>query len=354
MNIKESPWKVLTYMGLTVAFLLMSREIRAQADFYKGKTITILQGSSAGGTGDLMVRAIVPFLKKYIPGEPTIVNEYMPGGGGRKAANHLFKAARPDGLTIGNIGLGLVTHATLGETGVQYELKKFHYLGSSHSMYHWVFMTWNKAGLSTLEKLRAPTGVRIGAQTVGHAVYMTGRLFAHLIGVKEPKFVTGYSDTELDAALQQGEIDARVRNADAVLVRTPQWVKQGLVDFHAIIEVPAGARHPHFGHLPELGTFARSREERELLRLLRSFRQAGSPYILPPGMPGERVAILREAFRKALRDPEFHAAFKKLVGQDASPLMPEEQEKIIRELPDDPHIIALFKRFTGPDPLPPR
>jgi tripartite-type tricarboxylate transporter receptor subunit TctC len=354
MNVRNQRWKILWCLGLAVSFPCTVQTARAQADFYKGKTISILQGSSPGGTGDLMVQAIIPFLRKYIPGDPTIIREYMPGGGGRKAANHLFRAVRPDGLTIGNIGLGLVTHATLGETGVQYELNKFHYLGSSHSRYHWVFLTWNKAGLSTVEKLRAATGVRIGAQTVGHAVYMTGRLFAYLIGVNEPSFVTGYSDTEIDAAMQQGEVDGRVRNADAIVGRLPHWIGERLVDFHSIINVPLEAKHPHFGYLPELGTFARSKEERELLRLLRDFRQAGSPYILSPGTPGERVAILAAAFRKAYGDPTFHAAFKKLVGQDASPLMPEEQQKVIRELPDDPRIIELFKRFTGPAALPPR
>jgi hypothetical protein len=202
-----------------------------------------------------------------------------------------------------------------------------------------------------VDKLRAASGVRIGAQTVGHANYMTGRLFAHLIGVKELRFVTGYSDTELDAAMQQGEIDGRVRNADAIVGRFPHWIEQRLVDIHAIINVPVEAKHPHFGYLPELGSFAQSREERELLRLLRDFRRAGSPYILAPATPGERVAILQNAFRKTFRDPAFPTAFKKLVGQDASPLMPEEQEKVIRELPDDPKII---ERFTGPDPLPSR
>ncbi len=354
MNATNCRRKILCGLGLALSFALTPRLSEAQVDFYKGKTISILQGSSPGGTGDLMVQALIPFLRKYIPGEPTIIREYMPGGGGRKAANHLFRAAQPDGLTIGNIGLGLVTHATLGETGVQYDLKKFHYLGSTHSRYHWVFLTWNKAGLGTVEKLRAASGVRIGAQTVGHAVYMTGRLFAYMIGVKAPRFVTGYSDTELDAAMEQGEIDGRVRNADAIVGRLPQWIEQRLVDFHSIINVPVDAKHPHFGYLPELGTFARSREEQGLLRLLRDFRQAGSPYILSPGTPGDRVAILQEAFRKTYTDPGFHAGFKKLVGQDASPLMPDEQEKVIRELPNDPKVIELFKRFTGPDPLPPR
>lgn len=354
MKVANHRRKILYCLGLALPLALSAQPARAQAEFYKGKTVSILQGSSPGGTGDLMVQALIPFLRKYIPGEPTIVREYMPGGGGRKAANHLFGAAQPDGLTIGNIGLGLVTHATLGETGVQYDLKKFHYLGSTHSRYHWVFLTWNKAGLGTVEKLRAASGVRIGAQTVGHAVYMTGRLFSYMIGVKAPRFVTGYSDTELDAAMEQGEIDGRVRNADAIVGRLPQWIEQRLVDFHSIINVPIEAKHPHFGYLPELGTFAQSGEERDLLSLLRNFRQAGSPYILSPGTPPERVAILQEAFRKAYRDPAFHAAFKKMVGQDASPLMPEEQEKVIRGLPSDPKVIELFKRFTGPDPLPSR
>ena len=87
----------------------------AQAPFYQGKTITIIQGRDPGGTGDMRVRAMLPFLQKYIPGNPSIVNEYMPGGGSRKAANHVFRSTRPDGLIIGNLGLGMISSALLGE-----------------------------------------------------------------------------------------------------------------------------------------------------------------------------------------------------------------------------------------------
>jgi len=102
----------------------------AQAPFYQGKTIIIIQGRDPGGTGDMRVRAMLPFLQKYIPGNPSIVNEYMPGGGSRKAANHVFKSTRPDGLTIGNLGLGMISSALLGEAGVLYDVDKFFYLGS--------------------------------------------------------------------------------------------------------------------------------------------------------------------------------------------------------------------------------
>lgn len=207
MNGKNLRWKILSFSGLLLSFVFVSQPAQAQADFFKGKTITILQGRRPGGTGDMMVRASIPVLQKYIPGNPTIVAEFMPGGGGRKAANHLFLAASPDGLTIGNIGAGLVTLAVLGESGVQYGLSEFHYLGSPISSYHWVFYTRKEAGFDTVEKLRAASGVRIGAQSVGHAVYTSGRLFAYLFGLKEPKFVTGYSGPEIDLALERGEIE---------------------------------------------------------------------------------------------------------------------------------------------------
>ena len=111
-----------------------------QSQFYHGKTITLVQSSDAGDTSDTMVRATLPTLKKHIPGEPAIKLQFMPGGGGTKAANYIFNNARPDGLTIGRIGGGLVANAVLSASGVLYDLNKLIYLGSAHSTYHWVFI----------------------------------------------------------------------------------------------------------------------------------------------------------------------------------------------------------------------
>lgn len=90
----------------------------AQISFFQGKTVTIIQGRDPGGSGDLRTKALVPFLQKYIPGNPTVIMEYMPGAGGRKAANHLFNTARRDGLVIGNPSIGMISSAVLGESGV--------------------------------------------------------------------------------------------------------------------------------------------------------------------------------------------------------------------------------------------
>lgn len=325
-----------------------------QAPFYQGKTITIIHGRDPGGTGDLRVRALIPLLQKYIPGNPNIVNQYMPGGGSRNAANHLYRSARPDGLTIGNLSAGMVSLAVLGETGVLYDLDKFSYLGSPYSTYHSVFVTRKQAGFNTIEKLRAASGIRIGAQSVGFSTYNEARLFAYILGLKDPRFIAAYAGAEIDPALLRGELDGRATGADSILQRNKEWLEGGLVDFHAIVETPKGDKHPQFPNLPEIDTFARSDKERKLIILQRAFRVSGAPFVVPPGTPKDRVDILQEAFRKTYRDPEFHKEYKKLTGDDATPLLPEAHEKTIREIPREPEVIDLFKKLVGADPLPPR
>jgi tripartite-type tricarboxylate transporter receptor subunit TctC len=334
--------------------LAVPASVFSQVHLYQGKTLTLILSTAPGGTSDMMVKAALPYLKKHIPGQPSIIAEYMPGGGGVKAVNHLYKNVRPDGFTMGNVGGGLVSNAVLGEPAVLYDIDKLIYLGSAHSHYHWVFMSRREAKLVNLEALRSASGVRVGAQSIGHSVYIVGRLFAYLIGLKEPKFVVGYSGPELDLGLIKGEFDARINNADTLLKRNKEWLSKGMIDVHAIMEVPKGLKHEHFGSLPEVEDFARSERERKVLAMLRAFRQVGSPYILPPGTPREQVNILREALVKTFKDPGFHQDYKKLTGDEATPLMPQDMEKAIRELPRDRETVDFFKKIASGSPLPPR
>jgi len=335
-------------------FIVLPGTLFSQSDFFKGKTISIVQGRDPGGTGDMRVRAMIPFLQKYIPGNPNVVSEYMPGGGGRKAANHVYRSARPDGLMIGNPGLGMVSAAVLGESGVLYDLDKFFYLGSPYSSYHPLFLSRRQAGFNNIEKLTAASGVRVGGQSVGFSTYSEGRLFAYILGLKDPKFIAGYAGPEIDQALMRGEVDARATAADSVAQRNRDWLEGGLVDFHAILEIPKGDKHPQFKQLPELESFARSDRERKLIYLARAFRVAGGPSVLPPGTPKDRVAVLQEAFRKTYKDPEFLREYKKLTGDEASPLLPEDHEKAIKDIPREPEIIELYKKIVGAEALPPR
>jgi tripartite-type tricarboxylate transporter receptor subunit TctC len=352
---KANNCRLMAILFVVLAFVPV--QLFAQASFYQGKTITIVLGTSAGGLGDLRLRAFAPFLKKHIPGNPTVVIENMPGAGGRKAANHTFRTARPDGLTIGGLLPGTVPDAITGEVGVLYDIDKLIYLGTpNRGTGHTAFFTRKEAGLSSIEKMRTTPGIRIGAPTVGHPHYILGRWFAYMVGMPNPKFVTGYEGPAIDLALLQGEVDGRAHSPDTILLRNREWLEKGLVDFKIVMNVPRGQKHPHpaFANLPELESFAKSTRERRLFDLYEAFRTTGSPLALPPGTPQDRVAILQDAVRKVFKDSEFYKEFKKLTGHDAEPLMPEELTQAIRDLPREPEVVELYKALAGAGPLPPR
>jgi tripartite-type tricarboxylate transporter receptor subunit TctC len=338
---------------LALLFLLSPASGYPQANFYESKTINLIQSSGPGGTADMRIRAMMAFLPKYISGNPTIMTEYMAGAGGKKAANHIYRA-RPDGLTILSSTSSLIPSAIGGETGVLYDIDKLIYLGTPYSEFHSIFFTRKQSGLNSVEKLRAASGIRVGAQSVGHATYREGRVFAYLLGLTKPTFIVGYSGPEVDLALERGEVDARSTATESILKRNPEWVEKRLMDFHAVFEVPRGNKHPRFGHLPEIETFARSDKERKLMTVLRNLKQTGAPVVLPPGTPEDRVQILRQAFRSMFKDPAFHQEYKKLVSDEPSPLAAEELEAAIRELPRNPEVIELLMSLNGGAPLPSR
>jgi tripartite-type tricarboxylate transporter receptor subunit TctC len=335
-------------------FCLRASEAAAQTPYFQNKTIKIIRGGTPGGTGDLQARALIPFLRKYIPGEPTIIVENMPGAAGRKAANYIFSSAKPDGLSIGAVGAGLVVGPILDLPGSRYDLEKLIYLGSTESGDPYVFVSRKDAGFDTIDKLRAASGLRIGAQAVGHPIFVAGRLFAYLLGLKDPKMVVGYGGPEIDIALTKGEVDLRANGADTILQRNRELLEKGFFQFHASITIPKGRFAQGLPKAPELETFAQSEKERQLINLFRTFLYPRWPYILPPGTLPEMVKILRTAMAQAFKDPDFRQEFKKLLATEATPLTGEEVELAIRELPRDPDIVSLYKKMAEHGPLPAR
>lgn len=336
--------------GLWALIFLFPKDGNSQPLYYKGKTIAVVEGRSPGGVGDLRIKAILPFLQKYIPGNPTIVPEYMPGGGGRKAANYVYRA-KTEGLMIGASSPGVLASAVLGEPGVEYDPEKFIYLGSPFSANNNIFVTRKALGMNNLEKLRGAAGLRIGGQSVGHVQYIRSRLFAWLLGLKDPNFVVGYSGPEMDIGLDRGEIDGRAVAVDTVSM-TEGYKK--LVDFHAILEIPKGHRPREFANLPEIEAFARSQIENQVLTMSRVFWGVGTLIYLPPGTPEKLVEILRQAFRSTFEDRQFHEQYRKLLGVYPTPLMPEAQQKLVADLPRDTEVVRVFKTIAGMDPFPPR
>ena len=338
---------LLAVRGVSPAF--------AQAPFYQGKTITLIIGAGPGGMGDLRAKALASVLAKQIPGNPTITFQYMPGGGGRTAANRLYTNTRPDGLTLFRISSSIVPYAVLGESGVQYDIDKLIYLGTTEHLLYYLFNTRAEAGLNTLAKLRAATGVRIGTAPVGHTGYIHSRLTAYLLDMKEPKIIPGYENEDLDVAFARGEVDAQVASTGTIIEH--DLVNKKFADFHAAIEIPKGRKDSRFAHLnlPDIETFAKSEKEKKLLGMMRAFRSIGTALLLPPGTPKDRVEILKEAVRRTHTDPAFINEYRKFTGGDEpTPLMPDEQAKVVKEIPRDAETIDLFKKFAGTGPLPSR
>jgi len=344
---------VATFGTALIFLLLLTNNESAATPYYQGKTITIVRGGAPGGTGERQARTVVPFLKKYIPGNPAIVVLHMPGAGGRKAANYVYHTRRKD-ITLAAIGGGLAVGPILGLPGVNYDLNKLNYLGSTESGTPYLFYTRKEVGLDSLDKLRAAPVVKVGAQTVGHPIYYSARIIAYILDLKNQKYVTGYSGREMDLAVLRGEIDGRTNNATTLLRRNPEWVERGMIDLHVTITVPKGKIHPRFKDVPTVDSFAKTDMDHKLLSMFRALMYPRWPFFLAPGAPKESVSILKEAFRKTFQDPEFMKYFKKMMGAEASPLNAEEVEQAIAAIPRDPEVLALFKALAGPGPLPSR
>ena len=340
--------RIVAFATIIMALLAPGSRSYAQAPYYAGKTITIIRGGGAGGSGEFQSRALIPFLKKYIPGNPNVVMEFMDGASGRKAANY-FYTVKPDGLKIASAG-NMIPGPILGLSGSNYDIDKFPYIGSTETGNPYVFFSRKAPGLDSLDKLRNLRGVRVGAHSVGHSVYITGRMFAHLLDLKEPRFVVGFNDPEMDIALANSELDSRTSgNIDSVLKDL-----RDQVHFHATISNPKGRVDARLPGLPDLDSFAKSDRERKVIELFRAFQVPRWPHHLAPGTAPELVKTLRDAMARTFRDPEFQQEFKKLMGREPSPLTGEEVQKVVRELPRDPETVALYKIYAEGGALPPR
>jgi tripartite-type tricarboxylate transporter receptor subunit TctC len=351
----QSRYAVSAVLLLAAMVALGVRSAFSQAPFYQGKTITLIVGAGPGGMGDLRAKALASALAKNIPGNPTITFQYMPGAGGRKAANHLYNTARPDGLTLYRISSSIISYAVLGESGVQYDIDKLNYLGTTEHQLYYVFITRAAMNLDTLAKLRAAAGMRIGSAPVGHTGYLHSRMIAYFLDLKDSRIIPGYENEDLDVAFERAEVDSQV--ASMGTVSEHGYLKNKTVHFHAGIEYPRGWKDPRFAqlNLPDLESFAKSEGEKKLLGMMRNFRSVGTALLFPPGVPKDRVDILKEAVRKTHTDPAFIAEYRKLTSGDSpTPLMPDEQAKIVKDIPRDAETIELFKKFAGTGALPPR
>jgi tripartite-type tricarboxylate transporter receptor subunit TctC len=271
------------------------------ADFYKGKTVSVVIGYPAGGGFDTTARLLIRHMSRHLPGNPTMIAKNVPGAGSLRAANYLFGIAPKDGTEFGIIGPSVPFGPLFSRDGVSFEATKFNWLGS---LDRWtsIALVWHTAKAQTLDAALR-TEVVAGATGAGDMTVTFPRLTNALLGTKF-KIVPGYQGSpDLNLAIERGEVDGRLGWCwDCLKIDRPDWVKDKKV---TILVQFAAAKHPELMGVPLIMDLAKNDEDRQIMRLAFGNLEIARPFLAPPGVPAERVAALRAALEATARDPAF-------------------------------------------------
>lgn len=333
----------LSFVGL-LALLYVQHAAHAQESFYKGKTIRIVVATSAGGGFDAYTRTLARYLGRYIPGNPSVVVENMPGAGHLIGANHLYKVAKPDGLTIGHFQGGLFLEQLLGRPGVEFDAMKFELIGAPVTDNRACAFT-KASGITSVEKwLSAKTPVKLGGIGGGAPDDI-----AKMLAATTPlpiQLIAGYKGTsEIRLAAESGEIAGGCWTWDSIRATWTKAIASG--DAVVVLQI-LSKPHPELPNVPLATKYAKNEEARQLIQIgIEEPADYYRPYALPPGTPKDRVSLLRRAFQQTWKDSEFIADAQK-AKLDVDPLSGEELEKMVAKLFKlDSHTVAKLKEILG-------
>jgi tripartite-type tricarboxylate transporter receptor subunit TctC len=320
----------------------------AQADFYKGKTIRIVVGLSAGGGYDRSARLLARYWGKYIPGNPELIVQNMPGAGSVIAANYVYVVAKPDGLTLlsphNNVYL-----SQLAETKeVKFDLRKLQWIGAAEKDDMMIFMRADAPFKSIADVIRAKEPPKCGSTGVGGSDYVMSRLLEETIGAKVNNVVGYPGSSEIALAVERGEVVCMGLTVSTYFTREPflTWLKGGFTRFLA---QSGRKRDPRVTDAPtifelmdEYKTPSTNRRMAEAMLLGGEWARS---ILAPPGTPADRVKILRDSYARALGDPALVAEAKKgrvdiklSTGEELQPMAQDVMEQ-------PPEVIERIKKL---------
>lgn len=316
------------------------------ADFYEGKVIRLVVGFTAGGGFDVQARTLARHLSKHIPGKPAIVVENMPGAGSLKAANHIARVAKPDGLTAGMVSGATVMGQLLGRKGVQFDVRRFEVIGSP-APYKTVCVFSRKSGITSLAKWQSsPRPVKVGGTSPGASAHDVPLVLHAALGLPL-QHVPGYGGTsKIRLAVEGGEVDGTCFAWDSIKATWAAKLKTG--DIVAVLQT-------HLTKLPDLPDaplaldLAKTDEARQLLRLgIAAPGMVNRYFTFPPKTPKDRVETLRKAFLQATKDKDFLSEAEK-AKIDTDPLTAKQvMENFDSLLSMKPEVAAKLKKvFSG-------
>jgi len=324
--------------------------LRAQSDFYQGKQVRIVVGASAGAASDLYARLVAQHLAKHIPGKPNIIVQNMPGGGSVTAANYVYSVAKPDGLTLAAVVAPVYFAQLLGRSEVKFDWAKFTWIGTPEENDELFFIRSDQP-YKTLLDLRAPAQPpRCGTSGVGSTGYYIPKLLSEIFNLKID-LVTGYPGAaDVDVAVERNEVHCRGTTLSAFFGREPgrTWAKTGFVRFL----VQTGDKRDHrLSETPTIWELMNSEKtpesQKRIARVVLGAGGFGRPILATPGIPAERVTILRAAYSKMLKDPEFLAEAKKRMWE-INPVSGEKLAALAKEvIAQPPDVVERVRKILG-------
>lgn len=342
---------LLLILSLTSFLLSFTPELRAQAEpFYKGKTIRIAVGSTAGGFYDRWARLLARYMAKHIPGQPEVIVQIMAGAGSVIAANHAYKVAKPDGLTLVMPLNSIYVDQLVGRSEVQFDLRKFHFIGSPAVESIIFYIRGDTPFKSIVDVIKAKEAPKCGSTGTASSDYILSKILEETVGAKFTT-VLGYpGGSEIDIAVEKGEVVCRAHSLSAHFGREPfdSWHKKNF-DRHLV--QTARKRDANIPDTPTLNElfdqYKVPANSRRVAQILLAAGDFGRPIMVTPGTPAERVKILREAFLKTMSDPEALAEAKKS-RMDVDPTSGEDLEALVKEIFDSPpEVIERAKKMLA-------
>ena len=311
----------LIFLGVLLAGSVWAQGV---SDFYAGRTISILVGSGPGGLTDTSARIIARFLEKHIAGEPTVIVQNMPGGGSVTMANHVFRSAPDDGTVLGYPVPGMITAELLEPGRAKYEGRKLNWIGSAFRTTNTISIL-DTANATTLEDTRR-NEIFLGASGRGSPLYQIPALARALLGLQFT-IVTGYeSGSAVVLAMERGEADGQAIALDFWANSRPEWLANERLVHLLRIGPPDPVRAPGVPHLRDLVDTER---DKELVDFIEIGFTLGWPLFAPPGVPQERVDVLRGAFEQLVQDPEFAQAVETVLQMELNPIMGAELTRYV-------------------------
>jgi len=305
------------------------------ASFYKGKTVDLHVGYSAGGGYDIYARALGRYMGRFIPGNPTIVPKNMPGAGSLVLANWLYNVASKDGSAFGMIGRGTAFDPLLGSTKAQFDAAKFNWIGSMNDEVS-VCVAWHTSGIVKLEDVTQKEltigGTGPAADTDQFPKVLNATLRTNF------KIIPGYpGGNDIDLAMERGEVMGRCGWSWSSVVATHKaWVDDKKINILVQLSL---TKHADLPNVPLVMDFAKTDEERQIFRLVFARQPMGRPFLAPPGVPAERTASLRKAFMDTMKDPAFLAEAEKM-QLEINPVAGDAVQAIVQDVYQTPKSIA--------------